>query len=132
MGVKHLAALFLACFAIAAEAETWRFALIGDTPYSDYERNELPRMLAAIADENVDFIIHAGDIKHSQDACSDALFEDRREIFEASALPLIYVPGDNEWTDCSRVSAGHYDPLERLARIRTSVPRPRAGPGWRS
>ena len=118
MSVKHLAALFFACFAVAAEAETWHFALIGDTPYSDYERHELPRMLSAIADENVDFIIHAGDIKHSQDTCSDALFEDRREIFEASALPLVYVPGDNEWTDCARVSAGHYDPQERLARLR--------------
>ena len=39
-------------------------------------------------------------------------------LFEASALPLVYVPGDNEWTDCARVSAGHYDPQERLARLR--------------
>jgi hypothetical protein len=31
---------------------------------------------------------------------------------------LVYVPGDNEWTDCHRSSNGSYDPLERLARLR--------------
>ena len=90
--MKHLAALFFACFAVAAEAETWRFALIGDTPYSDYERHELPRMLSAIADENVDFIIHAGDIKHSQDTCSDALFEDRRKFSRLPPCPSSMFP----------------------------------------
>ncbi|PVV25022.1 MAG: hypothetical protein B6D74_04100, partial [gamma proteobacterium symbiont of Ctena orbiculata] len=32
--------------------------------------------------------------------------------------PFIYTPGDNEWTDCHRVNAGEYQPLERLARLR--------------
>ncbi|MDQ5916500.1 MAG: hypothetical protein QG584_2394, partial [Pseudomonadota bacterium] len=32
--------------------------------------------------------------------------------------PFIFVPGDNEWTDCRRVAAGHHDPLERLAALR--------------
>ena len=58
-----LAALTLACCALA-HAETWRFALIGDVPYSDYERHELPRMLDTIAEHHVDFVAHLGDIKH--------------------------------------------------------------------
>jgi hypothetical protein len=36
-----------------------------------------------------------------------------------AALPFIFVPGDNEWTDCNRVSNGAYDPLERLAKLRS-------------
>ncbi|MBI2307695.1 MAG: metallophosphoesterase [Rhodocyclales bacterium] len=116
--MKRLAVLLLALVAAAAHAETWRFALIGDTPYSDYERQQLPAMIEAIAAEHVDFIVHAGDIKHSKDACSDALFEDRRQLFDASPLPFVYVPGDNEWTDCGRVSAGHFVPAERLAKLR--------------
>jgi hypothetical protein len=116
--VKRLAALLLACFSLSVQAETWRFALIGDTPYNDYERQELPRMIEAIAAEHVDFIVHAGDFKHGQEVCSDALFEDRRALFDASPIPFVYVPGDNEWSDCSRVSAGHFDPRERLARLR--------------
>lgn len=116
--MKRLAALLLAVAAATAQAETWRFALIGDAPYSAYERRELPRMIEAIADEHVEFIVHAGDFKHGQDACSDALFEDRRQLFDASPLPLVFVPGDNEWSDCSRVSAGGFDPRERLAKLR--------------
>jgi hypothetical protein len=32
--------------------------------------------------------------------------------------PVLYVPGDNEWTDCHRLNNGGYDGLERLAHIR--------------
>ena len=32
--------------------------------------------------------------------------------------PLVYTPGDNEWTDCHRANNGKYDPLERLAALR--------------
>jgi hypothetical protein len=39
-------------------------------------------------------------------------------LFQASSVPLVYVPGDNDWTDCHRRSNGGYDPLERLDRLR--------------
>ena len=31
---------------------------------------------------------------------------------------VVLTPGDNEWTDCHRVAAGEYQPLERLAKLR--------------
>jgi hypothetical protein len=108
-------ALLLAC---TVQAETWRFAVIGDTPYSDHERHELPRMLEDIAAEHPSFIVHAGDFKDSRMVCSDAVFLDRRRLFDNSAVPLLYVPGDNEWTDCRQLAAGHFDPLERLQTLR--------------
>jgi hypothetical protein len=40
-------------------------------------------------------------------------------LFNASRAPFVFVPGDNEWSDCNRVSNGAYDPLERLAFLRT-------------
>jgi hypothetical protein len=104
--------------AATAHAETWRFALIGDTPYNDDERRMLPLMLDEIAAENPAFIIHAGDFKKSSSRCSDALFLDRRTLFDASKIPFIFVPGDNEWTDCRRLIAGHFDPRERLNKLR--------------
>jgi len=104
--------------AVGLHAETWRFAVIGDTPYSSYEERQLPAMLDDIAAENPQFVVHAGDFKSSSKPCSDALFSDRRALFDASRVPLIYVPGDNEWTDCDRQSAGHFDPLERLQKLR--------------
>ena len=99
-------------------AETWRFAVIGDTPYSDYERRELPRMFDEIAAEHAAFIVHAGDFKEGKRVCSDELFGERHALFDASPLPLIYVPGDNEWTDCRQLSAGGFDPVERLQKLR--------------
>ena len=107
------------CIASLAQAETWQFALIGDVPYSRHERRELPRMLEAIAESSAAFVAHIGDIKHGQARCDDEIFLDRRQLFDASRLPFVFVPGDNEWSDCNRLSNGAYDPLERLAYLRT-------------
>ena len=70
----------------SAQAELWRFALIGDIPYSESERAELPKMLTAIADSHVDFIAHIGDIKHGADRCDDAVFEDRRQLLDRKSV----------------------------------------------
>lgn len=99
-------------------AETWKFALIGDTPYSDKERAGLPRMLEEIADAGAEVVVHIGDFKRGSERCDDSLFADRRQLFDASPAPFVFVPGDNEWTDCQRLSNGAYDPLERLDALR--------------
>jgi hypothetical protein len=112
-----LAALLFACTALA-QAEVWQVGLIGDVPYSDDERRDLPRLLASMADKKVDFIAHIGDFKHGKDRCDDALFADRHQLFSASRVPFVYIPGDNEWADCGRLSNGGYDPLERLDKLR--------------
>jgi hypothetical protein len=111
-------AVFCYFLASTIHAETWRFVAIGDTPYSDYERRELPLMLDRIAAEHPDFIIHAGDFKSSNTKCSDGIFFDRHALFDTTKIPFIYVPGDNEWTDCKHPVAGHFSELERLNRLR--------------
>jgi len=117
--MKLLLATLLFLIAGFVQAETWRFAVIGDMPYSAYERREMPRLFELIAAEHPEFIVHAGDIKLSSDPCTDELFLDRLALFNNSRVPVIYTPGDNEWTDCSRISAGHYDELERLDKLRS-------------
>ena len=107
-----------ALLSLGAQAETWHFAVIGDTPYSARERRELPTMLEAIAVGQPAFIVHVGDFKHSGEPCSDALYLDRLALFDASRVPFVYVPGDNEWTDCKALLAGHFDAEERLRRLR--------------
>ena len=116
--MKRLLLLLALLIAGTVRSETWDFVLIGDTPYDDYERRELPLMLNELTAENPAFIIHAGDIKKGTSRCSDELFLDRRALFDAAKLPFIYVPGDNEWTDCRHLSAGHFDPDERMRRLR--------------
>ena len=111
-------AAFLWLWCTVASAEVWRFALIGDTPYSAYERAELPRMLAHIVTRGSALIVHVGDIKHGKDRCDDAVFDDRQRLFDNAALPFVFVPGDNEWSDCNRLNNGGYDPQERLTALR--------------
>jgi len=38
--------------------------------------------------------------------------------FHQFEKPLIYTPGDNEWTDCNKLEAGSYNPQERLETAR--------------
>lgn len=92
-------------------------ALIGDTPYRDEAKFE--NVLAAInANRNIAFVLHAGDFKTGSSPCSNELFADRLERFNRFEAPFVYTPGDNEWTDCHRVAAGQFQPLERLAKLR--------------
>jgi hypothetical protein len=78
-----------------------------------------PRVVDQInADPGVSLVNHLGDIKNGSTECSDAYFARIRSDFDRFADPLVYTPGDNEWTDCHRPNNGGYDPLERLAALR--------------
>lgn len=116
--MKRIALVVLAALSIAARAEPLAFGLFGDFPYNEWERRELPKMIAEMDAENLAFVVHDGDIKSGSSECSDAVFADIRGVFDASKHPLVFVPGDNEWTDCHRKNNGAYDPLERLAKLR--------------
>lgn len=95
------------------------FAVIGDTPYGAAAAADFPSHVAQLnADASLDFVIHVGDIKNGSTVCSDAYFAQIRADFDAFTHPLVYTPGDNEWTDCHRANNGAYNPLERLAKIR--------------
>jgi len=93
------------------------FALIGDTPYNPLEERLLARVLDDI-DGEVEFVIHVGDLKSGWEPCSDALLSARHDALAASRHPLVYLPGDNEWLDCARKSAGGFDPMDRLELLR--------------
>jgi hypothetical protein len=94
-------------------------AIIGDTPYSADQIANFPNDIAAInADAAVTRVVHLGDIKSGSTLCTDDYFASIRQRFDTFADPLVYTPGDNEWTDCHRANNGGYDPLERLAKIR--------------
>ncbi|WP_344192480.1 metallophosphoesterase [Pedococcus aerophilus] len=92
------------------------FAVIGDVPYGADQVARFPGWIDQInADPQVGFVFHVGDIKNGSTRCDDAYYRMIRTQFERFADPLVYTPGDNEWTDCHRANNGGYDPLERLA-----------------
>jgi hypothetical protein len=95
-------------------------AIIGDTPYGDAQVANFPNDVAAInADPAVSRVVHVGDIKNGSSVCSDGYFNLIKTDFDGFADPLVYTPGDNEWTDCHRLNNGGYNPLERLAKVRS-------------
>jgi hypothetical protein len=108
----------VAALAVPASAAA-DLAIIGDTPYSAAQITNFPNDIAAInADPSVSRVVHLGDIKSGSTQCTDTYFASIRQRFDTFADPLVYTPGDNEWTDCHRANNGGYNPLERLAKIR--------------
>ena len=114
-----LSLLFATCTLVTPylHAATFSFAAIGDVPYGPTE--ELASLVSRINRLPVAFTIHVGDIKSGGSLCSDDTYLTVRELFNRFDQPLVYTPGDNEWTDCHRKSCGAYDPLERLEKIRS-------------
>jgi hypothetical protein len=94
------------------------FAAMGDTPYNADEEAQFIATLAELNRERLAFVVHVGDFKSGQSECSDEVFHQRREWFALSHHPFVFVPGDNDWTDCWRSSAGAFQPTERLGRLR--------------
>ena len=119
-----LVALAVLTAGIASErpvhgADGFEFVALGDMPYElpdDYARFD--RLIAAINKIKPAFSIHVGDTKAGNTPCSDEALKKVKDQFMTFAGPLIYTPGDNEWTDCHREKAGEYDPRERLAFVR--------------
>ena len=103
------------------------YAVIGDTPYSTFQIQHFTQDIGEInADPDVSRVIHLGDIKSGSTHCdtvdADPATGDFTQIksdFDLFADPLVYTPGDNEWTDCHRPNNGGYNPLKRLQTIRS-------------
>jgi hypothetical protein len=125
MGSKAIAAACAAWLLTALPAcallhagEPVRFLALGDTPYSQRERELLEGLLARELRRGTPFLVHVGDIKGGNAPCTDAALEGIAALFGAQPVPVVFTPGDNDWTDCRRDSAGAYDPNERLAFLR--------------
>ncbi len=96
-------------------ASGFDIGLVGDWGYTPRQRQRLPRLIEAMNGAGLAFSIHDGDVKDGPPPCTEETYLATRDLFDRFRHPLIYTPGDNEWTDCWR-SGG--DPLDRLAALR--------------
>ena len=115
-----------------AEAEVqagrFEFALIGDAPYDAAQEKEFTNVMRQLDATELAFVVHDGDFgwdgvawtpQHGgHPPCSDETFQDRLRLAQSSRHPFIFVPGDNDWSDCYRAKPRVYDPLERLTKLR--------------
>ena len=86
-------------FAICSAAETFEFVVLGDTAYKEDAYPAYAALIGKINDSGADFTIHVGDTLGYQ-SCEDDTYDRIDAQFEGFEMPLIYTPGDNEWTDC--------------------------------
>lgn len=111
--------LLLAAVTLGAQADDrLSFAVWGDMPYSRVERELAADLLAEQSRQPLAFSLHIGDLKSGNQPCDDALYADRQALLADSRHPVLLLPGDNDWLDCARASAGGHDPFERLDALR--------------
>lgn len=111
--------------AAIAQAAEFSFALIGDQPYNDFFEPVTDQLIQSINnDSGVQWVLHIGDIKGGAEPCTDERLKRRIQQLNRSEKALVYVPGDNEWTDCHRESAGGFDSQERLDFLRQQAFKP--------
>ena len=107
-------------------------AVFGDWPYNNLLLDNAPLLIDSInSDPDVSLVMHVGDIHSGSMPCTSANilppipasnpgWNDKIYFdFQQFAKPVVYTPGDNEWTDCHKSkekSSGA--PLNELAAVR--------------
>lgn len=119
---QTLASVALLAAATVASAEPFTFVALGDMPYGNPEDVYAPyqTLIDTVNARAPVLVVHVGDTKSGSTECSDQMLDDQLGFLNAFAAPVLYTPGDNEWTDCHRSAAGGFDPLDRLAYIRSA------------
>lgn len=105
---------------------TYEVGLFGDMPYGDYGRAKYPNLINDMNHTDLAFSVFDGDSKNGSEPCyadphtpdptsvtpdlavADATHPDiykyALNLFGRFRDPVVYLPGDNEWTDCDRPS----------------------------
>jgi hypothetical protein len=97
----------------AGPGDRFEFGVIGDYPYTPDQIPKFDHLVEAVNQERPAFVLHVGDV--GAQPCTDAALTTSLAAINRLAVPVIYTPGDNEWTDCHQ--SGN-DPLQRLSRLR--------------
>jgi hypothetical protein len=112
-----------------AQNQKFQFAVVGDTSYSKVAEQEFDRLMAVLNKETLAFVVHVGDFEADPNPyernpdkvtmpCTDENFQSVLTTFQKSANPFILTPGDNDWSDCVKLKARKFEPMERLAKVR--------------
>jgi hypothetical protein len=140
---KLLSAAFLAAMCAAQapalagddrdDGRTTTIAVFGDWPYSQMLLDKANLLVDSVnKDPDVDLVLHVGDIHSGSMPCTSAGIippiatsnpgwnQGVFSAFQKFRTPVVYTPGDNEWTDCHKTkekAAG--DPLKELTSLRS-------------
>ena len=93
-------------------ANVLTLAVYGDSPYGTTptdtaEFAATPAFIDSInADPKVSLVIHVGDIHSGKQFCTEAYDRAVFGLWTTFKNPLVYTPGDNEWSDCHKAAEG--------------------------
>jgi hypothetical protein len=100
---------------VAAAGENGKrsiIAVFGDSPYgtspTDHEQlDATPAFIDSInRDPEVELVLHVGDIHSGKQYCTEVYDLAIFDLWRAFRDPLVYTPGDNEWSDCHKSAEG--------------------------
>ena len=108
-------------------------AVYGDSPYgtSPTDTVQTDKTAAFIdsinKDPKVDLVLHVGDIHSGSQFCTESYDRTIADLWLGFKNPVVYTPGDNEWTDCHKKKQGGHlgvdyadgDPLANLDLVRS-------------
>jgi hypothetical protein len=100
--------------------------LFGDMPYNALGKQQFPNLIADVNAAKVALSVFDGDLKSGGDGpCTDDnLYFPALANFDMFERPLIFLTGDNDWTDCwgrygpTTTTPETSDPIERLEHER--------------
>ncbi len=93
-------------------SDAFTYAVYGDAPYGTTptdtaETDATPGFIRAVnSDRSVSTVLHVGDIHSGSQNCTQAYDQQVADLWAGFADPLVYTPGDNEWTDCHKKKEG--------------------------
>lgn len=99
-------------------------AVFGDSPYGlkdadTAQFDATPAFIKTINDDrDVSLVLNVGDIHSGKQTCSQAYDQSIYDLWTAFKSPVVYTPGDNEWTDCHKSKEGGLDPIANLGYVR--------------
>ena len=103
--------------------DSYAIGMWGDMPYSDLQATVgVPNLIADMNRQALAFTAHNGDLKAGSGTagsatpttCSNELYAQALRYFNSLKAPVVFTPGDNDWTDCDRPANGSFSSLERL------------------
>jgi hypothetical protein len=87
-------------------------AVYGDAPYGTTPTDTAqllatPAFIQSVnADPDVSLVLHVGDIHSGKQYCTAEYDLKVYDLWTGFQDPLVYTPGDNEWSDCHKVAEG--------------------------
>ncbi len=106
----------------ASAPAPYSFAVVSGVLGSPADEPAAQRMLEAMARErNLAFVVYAGNLKGTKEACRDAVYMQRGALLDSARVPLVFIPGHDDWVTCNTAAGGGYDPVERLDYLRQTL-----------